>query len=139
MKNRTYRFTEDNVLYPFGYGLTYGNVKCTSLACRGGTAYITAENAGSRSTEDVVQLYIKDTSEFAVPNVSLCGFKRIHLDAGESKEIAIPVPERAFTAVSESGERKIFGSRFTLYAGTSQPDEKSRSLGSECVSAEITL
>ncbi len=139
MKNRTYRFTENNVLYPFGYGLTYGNVRCTSLAYRDGTAYITAENAGSRSTEDVVQLYIKDTSEFAVPNVSLCGFKRIHLDAGESKEIAIPVPERAFTAVSESGERKISGTRFTLYAGTSQPDGKSRSLGSECVSAEITL
>ena len=139
MKNRTYRFAENNVLYPFGYGLTYGNVKCTSLSFENGTARVTAENTGARDTEDVIQLYIKDTSEYAVPNVSLCGFSRVSLAAGESAEITIPVPERAFTAVDENGERKVFGKRFTLYAGTSQPDAVSVSLGFECVSADIEL
>ncbi|MBP5606274.1 MAG: hypothetical protein J6X60_12170, partial [Ruminiclostridium sp.] len=61
------------------------------------------------------------------------------LGAGESAEIEIPVPERAFTTVNENGERKIFGDRFTLYAGTSQPDEVSRSLGFECVSAGVGI
>ncbi len=139
MKNRTYRFAEDNVLYPFGYGLTYGNVRCTSLSYADGTARVTAENTGERDTEDVIQLYIKDTSEYAVPNVSLCGFSRVSLAAGESAEITIPVPERAFTAVDENGERRIFGKHFTLYAGTSQPDAVSASLGFECVSADIEL
>ena len=139
MKNRTYRFAEDNVLYPFGYGLTYGNVRCTSLSYADGTARVTAENTGARDTEDVIQLYIKDTSEYAVPNVSLCGFSRVSLAAGESAEITIPVPERAFTAVDDNGERRIFGKHFTLYAGTSQPDAVSASLGFECVSADIEL
>ena len=139
MKNRTYRFAQDNVLYPFGFGLTYGNVKCTSVSFESGTARVTAENSGSRASEDVIQLYLKDTSEYAVPNVSLCGFKRVSLAAGESAVIEIPVSERSFTAVGSDGERKIFGKRFTLYAGTSQPDTVSRSLGFECASTEIEL
>ncbi len=42
MSDRTYRYTRDNILYPFGYGLTYGDVVVTSLSyddgksqCRG--------------------------------------------------------------------------------------------------------
>ena len=140
MKNRTYRYAENNILYPFGYGLTYGNVKCTSLEYKDGKAFVTAENTGSVFTEDVVQLYIKDYSENAVPNVSLCGFRRISAKPGEKISVEIPVPERAFTAVDENGVRKVFGSRFTLYAGTHQPDPiSSRLSGNECISAEINL
>lgn len=140
MKNRTYRYAQDNILYPFGYGLTYGNVKCTSLEYRDGQAFVTVENTGSVATEDVIQLYIKDYSENAVPNVSLCGFRRICADPGEKVSVEIPVPERAFTAVDENGVRKIYGSRFTLYAGTHQPDALSVELsGTECISTEINL
>ena len=61
----------------------------------------------------------------AVRNHSLCGFQRIHLKAGEKKTVTIPVPEKAFTAVDEKGERKVESSRFDLYVGTSQPDSRS--------------
>lgn len=139
MKNRTYRYVEDNVLYPFGYGLNYGNVVCTDLKYSDGKATVTAENTGER-TDEVIQLYIKDYSENAVRNVSLCGFKRVSLDRGEKVTVEIPVPEKAFTAVDDSGVRKIFGSRFTLYAGTHQPDTLSETLtGTKCLSVEIDL
>ncbi|MDE5859894.1 MAG: fibronectin type III-like domain-contianing protein, partial [Oscillospiraceae bacterium] len=85
-------------------------------------------------------LYIKDVCEHAVPNVSLCGFKRIHLKKGEKTEIEIALPKSAFEAVDSSGIRKIFGNSFTLYAGVCQPDELSEKLsGTKCVSAEITV
>lgn len=139
MKNRTYRYAEDNILYPFGFGLTYGKTECTSLRYENGTAYVTIHNSGAE-TDDVIQLYIKDYSENAVPNVSLCGFQRIHPKQGESLEVEIPVHERAFTAVDDAGNRKIFGSRFTLYAGTHQPDKISEKLsGTKCLSCEIEL
>ncbi|MCM1299051.1 MAG: glycoside hydrolase family 3 C-terminal domain-containing protein [Firmicutes bacterium] len=140
MKNRTYRYAENNVLYPFGYGLTYSRVICVSVEYKDNTAVVYAENVGERSTEEVIQLYIKDHSEYAVPNWSLCGFKRIRLEKGEKGHFEIPVEPRAFTAVSRDGERKVFGKKFTLYAGTHQPDSLSCSLsGTAAVSAEIDL
>ena len=138
MKGRTYRYTNDNVLFPFGYGLTYGDIRCTALEYSDGNAKVTVTNSGGRETEDVIQLYIKDFGEYAVPNESLCGFKRIRLGAGETVTVSLPVPERAFTSVNDKGERAVFSGKFTLYAGTHRPDALSCELGgSECVSTEI--
>lgn len=140
MKNRTYRYAENNVLYPFGYGLTYSRTVCRSMRYSDGTAAVTVDNIGERDTEDVVQLYIKDLSENAVPNHSLCGFARVTLRAGESVEVKMPVPEKAFTAVDKNGKRTVFGTRFVLYAGTHQPDARSTGLcGTDCASVEITI
>lgn len=138
MKNRTYRYAENNVLFPFGYGLTYSETVCTDLRYEEGKAVVSAENRGRTDTEEVIQLYIKDHSENAVPNVSLCGFKRVKLCAGEKILVELPVSENAFTAVDDNGVRKRFGSKFTLFAGTHQPDEISDMLcGNKCVSVEI--
>ncbi len=138
MKDRTYRYTDDNVLFPFGYGLTYGDIRCTGIKYMDGKASVTAVNTGSRETEDVIQLYIRDNSEYSVPNESLCGSARVKLGAGESVTAEIPVPERAFTSVNDEGVRARYGTSFTLYAGTHRPDELSCKLsGSECLSIEI--
>lgn len=138
MQNRTYRYAQNNVLFPFGYGLTYGKIVCTSIVYQDGIARVTAENRGTRETDDVVQLYVKDTCENAVPNHSLCGFQRIKLAPNASTVCEIPISERAFTAVDAEGNRKRFGNRFTLFAGVCQPDAKSEALsGTVCVKTEI--
>lgn len=140
MKNRTYRYAENNVLFPFGFGLTYSDIVCTDIKYKDGIAVVCAENRGGVTTEDVIELYIKDYNENAVPNVSLCGFKRICLGAGEKLSVEITVPEKAFTSVDENGKRQCFGSKFTLYAGTHQPDPLSERLsGNKCISADISL
>lgn len=142
MKNRTYRYIRDNenVLYPFGFGLTYSKVKCGDLKYNNGTAEVTVTNEGNAYTEDVVQLYIKGYSENAVLNYSLCGFRRVSLEKGESKTISFEISDSAFEAVNEHGERVHEGKRFTLYCGVSQPDALSEKLtGSKCVSVEIVL
>ncbi len=139
MKGRTYRYTRENVLYPFGYGLTYGAVRVTGLEYRDGKAVVTAENSGA-PTEDVIELYLKDYSEQAVPNAALCGFERVSFGSGETVTVEIPLAQKVFTAVDESGKRAVFGKRFTLYAGTHQPDELSGRLsGTSCVSVDIEL
>lgn len=139
MENRTYRYTADNILYPFGYGLAYSTVICTDLQYREGKAYVTLCNTGSRSCEEVLQLYIKDDSPWSPPNPSLCGFKRISLDTGEQQTVNISIPSKAFTAVNDKGERGVFSDTFTLYAGTHQPDPFSETLsGTKCISMEIT-
>ena len=85
-KNRTYRFIEGNVLYPFGFGLTCSQVDCIDVSYKNGKVSVTAQNVGSVATEDVVQIYIKDNkSVHVVKNHRLCGFARIYLDASEKR------------------------------------------------------
>lgn len=139
MKNRTYRYAQGNILYPFGYGLTYSKFECSDLEYSNGTASVTVTNIGDRETEDVVEFYIKDTSPDAVPNHSLCGFKRVSLDAGESTIVSVRIGRRAFEAVAEDGTRRIEGKEFTLSAGTCQPEPLSERLSeTKCVSITIT-
>ncbi|MGN0590425.1 glycoside hydrolase family 3 C-terminal domain-containing protein [Ruminococcus sp.] len=139
MQNRTYRYVRGNVLYPFGYGLTYSRVVCTGLTYEHGCARVTVENTGDRQTEDVVQLYIKDNSPWAVPNHSLCGFARVSLEPGQSVQLEIPVPDSAFESVDDQGIRAVTGTAFTLFAGTCQPDPLSQQLsGTSCVSVSVT-
>ena len=150
MKNRTYRYFEGTPLYPFGFGLTYGDCYAHSISVEKNTAAdgsfdsatvkIKVRNDG-KCAEDVLQIYIKDeTSSFAVRNYSLCGFKRVALAENEEKEIEIILNKRAFTSVDEDGNRDVFGSRFTVFAAFSQPDERSEALtGHKAVNAEILI
>ncbi len=136
MKTRTYRYYQGEALYPFGYGLTYGDVDCTDLTVLSGpdadnglTLKVTAVNNSATTTEEVIQIYIKaQDAPQAVPNTSLCGFQRVSLEGGERKDLEIRVRPEAFTTVDEDGSRNRNGRRFTLWAGTSQPDERSCSL-----------
>ncbi len=135
MKGRTYRYMERAAQYPFGYGLTYGDVRVTDAKIKSGSAAegmvleVTAENAGAVGTDEVLQVYIKCTDSIhAVPNPALAAFGRIHLQAGETVTVEMPVPARAFTVVDDEGVRRMDGTHFTFYAGISQPDARSREL-----------
>ena len=140
MKGRTYRYTRDNILYPFGYGLTYSQTACSDLAVSGKKATLKITNTGKTDTDDVVQFYLRDDSACAVPYPALCGFVRVHLAAGETKTVEAEIPEIAFTSVDENGVRAVRGKNYVLYAGTCQPDPLSEQLtGTECLSETITI
>lgn len=151
MKNRTYRYFEGTPLYPFGYGLTYGDCVVTDVnvdikkaangELEGADVTVTVSNNGKVATDDVVQLYIKDKEyELAIPNACLCGYKRVHVEAGSEQKVTISVNAKAFTSVDNDGNRKIFSKKFDLFAGTMQPDSRSEELtGHKCISKEITL
>ena len=137
MSDRTYRYTRDNILYPFGYGLTYGDVVVTSLSYDDGKVNVEVENSGA-DTYDVIALYIKSHCDNAPAYPVLCGFKRIFVKKGEKLATEIELSDKSFTTVSDIGERKQFAKKFTLYAGTHQPDELSCQLsGTNCMSIEI--
>lgn len=141
MKNRTYRFMSGEALYPFGYGLTYGKasvVKADIIKTLQDEKHaenvlekeieikVEIVNEGNYEIEEVVQIYVKDLqSELAVPNYSLCAFKRIALMKGERKEVLLRINGKALSAVDKEGEREIHSKRFCFYVGTSQPDTRS--------------
>lgn len=140
MANRTYRNISDNILFPFGYGLTYTTFTCRDLSFANKTATLYVKNNGKITSEDVIQLYIKDYNENAVNNYSLCGFKRIYLKPDEEQKISITIPDYAFEVVMQNGDRKIISKQFTLYAGTCQPDNLSKKLSkTNVLSLDITI
>lgn len=128
MKDRTYRYTRENILYPFGYGLTYSKVLCKGLEYKDGTAYVTVKNDGKVKTEDVVQLYIKGDAPEEKEIHRLCGFKRVKLNPGEEKTVEIKIEDKSFTCCNAEGIRRKYSQTFSLYAGTHQPDHQSTRL-----------
>ncbi len=153
MKGRTYRYMEDKAQYPFGFGLTYGQVEVKAAEVSGVSdekdsfglpdvkVKVTVVNNGAYDTDDVVEIYVKNTdSAHAVKNPALCAFKRIHVKAGQSMETELTVSGRAFTVVDDSGVRKADGSHYKLYAGTTQPDARSIELtGIKPVELDVCL
>jgi beta-glucosidase len=151
MKNRTYRYFEGTPLYPFGFGLTYGDCYVKQdpeftlvregNELKGANIKVKVANDGKVDTDEVVQVYIKDKdSAFATTYPSLCGFKRVHVAAGSETEVELHVDARAFTSVNEEGERAVFGKNFGLFVGCQQPDARSAELtGHNCVSIDVTL
>lgn len=130
MKERTYCNMNGRAQYPFGYGLTYGNVIIghSFVEKEAGSFYINATltNEGSMDTEEVVQVYSKAThSIFVTKHPRLVGFKRVWCPVGQTTCVKIPLWEKAFTVVNEEGERIIPDSSFDIYIGCSQPDAKS--------------
>ena len=139
MKGRTYRYYQGSPLYPFGYGLSYGTAALSLKEAGRGGAAVRVKNESDRALEEVVELYLKDEgSPLAPPKASLCGFQRIRLEAGEEKEIFIPIGEDAFTVVDEKGERIPGSGSWRLWAGFGAPDARTEELtGRKAVTALI--
>lgn len=147
MRERTYRYNDnakDNILYPFGYGLSYGDVKVTDAKAERSSdvikAAVTLTNDGM-DTSDVLQVYFKSESKDAVKNHALCHFEKVSLTNGETKTVNFDIPISALTVVSDEGKRYLdTNAPMTLYFGTSQPDELSGKLtGKSCVAVKTEL
>ena len=138
MKNRTYRYYSGQPLYPFGYGLTYGDMVITNLSADREKAQVTVENRGA-AAEEVIQLYIKDQESCDAPtNPVLCGFQRIALEAGECRVISVPIDPYGLTVVTEEGQRIPGSGSWKLYAGFGQPDARTEELtGKKAVYTEL--
>ena len=139
MAGRTYRYYGGEPLYPFGYGLSYGDCAVTGLTADRTQACVTIRNDGPRDTEEVLELYLHDeASPFAPPNPVLCGFRRVSLAAGEEKRLLVPLGEEAFTVVNRAGERIPGSGRWTLWAGFGGPDARTEALtGRKALSVPI--
>jgi beta-glucosidase len=89
MKGRTYRYFTGEPLYPFGFGLSYSTFAYSGLVARrtanGAEIRVTVKNTSTRDGDEVVQLYVEGGAEREVR--SLRGFQRIHLRAGEGREV----------------------------------------------------
>jgi len=95
MKGRTYRYFAGEPLFPFGFGLSYSTFAYSGLVARrtatGAEIGATVRNTSARDGDEVVQLYLGGEPEPDAPIRSLRGFQRVHLRAGESREVKFTI------------------------------------------------
>lgn len=149
MQNRTYRYSEAEPLYPFGFGLSYAKFAISELILNKELIRknevlkfsLTVENFSDFGAEETVQIYISyPKADFSNPKYALKAFKKIYLKAGEKKRIAFKLSSESLASVNNEGESVILGGKYTLYAGLSSPHPKSFVLGApEIMRAEFIM
>lgn len=87
--------------YPFGAGLSYTTYNFASIKAGSTTARakdtihlsVGVANSGSKAGDLVVPVYVSQpSSDVLAPSRKLVAFARVHLDAGQSRTIALDVP-----------------------------------------------
>ena len=130
---RYYQTAHKPVAFPFGYGLSYTSFAYSDLAATAEWVTLTVTNTGSCAGDEIVQLYVaKPDAEVFRPEQELKGFARVHLEAGESRTVTIPLDDKAFRYWNMKTDRwEIEGGRYQLRVGASSADIR--------LTAEITV
>ncbi|NDW12689.1 glycoside hydrolase family 3 protein [Bacteroides sp. 214] len=103
MTNRTYRYAKsDNILYPFGYGLSYttfsyGELALSKNCIKAGetvTLTIPVSNIGAYSGDEIVQVYIRKQEDIMGPTKALRAFERIKIEKGMQTTVAFELTNK---------------------------------------------
>ena len=102
---RYYDKKKMDVLFPFGFGLSYttfeyGNLRLSADKIKDTdtlTVKVTVKNTGKRAGKAVVQLYVGDEESTPIrPVRELKGFLKVALQPGESREVSFTLDKRSF-------------------------------------------
>ena len=119
-------------LYPFGYGLSYTKFKISEPKVVGTfnnssdkvTVSVEVTNTGKVAGDEVVQLYIRDEISSATrPVKELRGYQRVHLNAGETKNITIKLNAESFAFYDLKFNYVVEPGDFTIMVGNSSDDK----------------
>ena len=147
MENRTYRYFKGQPLFPFGYGLSYttfvySNLVITRSTAKGNMVNVSAnvKNNGKAGGDEVVQLYLSDTgASVRMALRALKGFKRIHLDSGESQTVQFALPAEAFANPEDHNDSHILAGTYQVSVGGGQPGVKGVQPSSSIVQGSVQM
>ncbi len=103
LDGRTYMYSKQKPLYPFGYGLSYTHfayegVKANASQMNAdGTVEVTVrvKNTGTRASDEVVEMYVKHLgSAVTRPQLELKGFARVRIEPGAERDVTLPLKAR---------------------------------------------
>lgn len=118
-------------LFPFGFGLSYTQFEYSDLrldrSSISGTEKTSVrfkiKNTGRYDGDEVVQLYIKDIlSSIVRPVQELKGFQRVHLKAGEEKEVVFEITPELLEQLNEELKPVVESGIFRIMIGSSSRD-----------------
>ena len=110
--------SENDALYPFGFGLSYGQTQFTNLDIKRESKQLNAKilvqvdvtNSGRYAVDEVVQLYIRNvTAEVTRPVKELKAFKRVQVNPKETKTVTIELTSKDFSYWIENRQKDMTG------------------------------
>ncbi|BBD03248.1 MULTISPECIES: glycoside hydrolase family 3 N-terminal domain-containing protein [Sphingobium] len=127
-----YREAPNAALYPFGHGLTYGEIVYTKLDM--GTGRLTAggeltvvasiRNSGRQAAIEVAQLYVQDiTASITRPVRELKAFQRITLKPGETQQVRFTLKRDDLTFLGQDMQPTVEPGKFRLWVAPSAQAE----------------
>ena len=121
MKGRTYRYFEGTPLFPFGHGLSYTTFAYGKAEVKDGCLLVPVTNTGSMDGDEVVQLYLNRPDDANGPRKTLRAFKRVHIPAGATRTVSLPLTEETFNwwDTATNTVHPLKGSYKLLYGGSS--------------------
>ncbi len=129
---RYYDSAHKEVLFPFGYGLSYTEFEYSDLKI--GAEKIdendslkvsfSIKNVGKVKGAEVAQLYVKDTeSTLFVAEKALKGFAKVELEPGESKSVTLTLDRRSFAYYNVlAKDWRVEAGEFEILVGASSRD-----------------
>ena len=131
-----YRFFETAhlaPLFPFGFGLSYGDIAFEDVQADAAGVTVTLANRGARRGTEVVQVYVRAPESLVRrPDRELAGFAKVGVDAGGRETVRVELGATAFRYwdVDTHAWRTDPG-RYEVLVGASSRDIRA--------SAEVTL
>jgi beta-glucosidase len=122
-------------LFPFGFGLSYSTFEYSSLGIEPATlgttgsalVRFTVKNTSLVAGDEVVQLYVRDVlATVARPVMELAGFQRVHLAAGESQTVTIPLSSSQLRMLDADMRWVVEPGQFRIMVGSSSRDIRLR-------------
>jgi beta-glucosidase len=149
LRGRTYRFATIEPLYPFGFGLGYGQLAYGALKLGAAklagdgelTVQATLTNTGARPVDEAVQCYIQPPRSFPdAPVATLVDFQKVAIPARGSVEVSFRLPAAAFAQVDATGRRVHAPGRYRIVIGSASPGPRAQALGAPApATGEVTL
>ncbi|XP_067675775.1 uncharacterized protein [Haliotis asinina] len=132
MAGRTYRYYEDDPLYPFGYGLSYTEFSYSKLqyakvikAGEDVKVSILLQNIGKYKGDEVVQVYISwDNASVPVPQRQLVAFERVTIAANALQVVTMTVSAESMAVWVDNTGWVIESGYIRLFAGGQQPGQQ---------------
>jgi beta-glucosidase len=128
---RGYLWDDVSPLFPFGFGLSYTTFKLQNarltkrrISREGSTrVLVDVTNTGERAGSEVVQMYIHDlVSSVTRPVKELKGFKKVWLQPGETKTVALDIKRESLAFYDVSMNYRVEPGDFEIMVGTSSRD-----------------
>lgn len=95
-------FDQQEVLYPFGYGLSYTSFACSHFELNSQSVSCVVTNTGERDGAFVLQLYVRKPGR---DYKELIGFEKIRLKSHQSRSVSIPLLDEAFESWNPASKR----------------------------------